>query len=123
MLSKPSADSKMDQALGLCSGLTANDLKKSCTLRPMGWAKAQSKRSLFELQILALLAPFDSPTWLNGNLYQEDNMDMNLIPLVADLLKEGIPIMLYRSVGTTLNLPKLDFFCYPLFPNIFSTNN
>ncbi|KAL6010332.1 hypothetical protein ACLOJK_000763 [Asimina triloba] len=29
--------------------------------------------------------------------YQEDNMDMNLIPLVSSLLKEGIPIMLYSG--------------------------
>ncbi|XVF58199.1 hypothetical protein PTKIN_Ptkin07bG0044800 [Pterospermum kingtungense] len=30
-------------------------------------------------------------------VYQEDNMDMNLIPLVTDLIKEGIPVLLYNG--------------------------
>ncbi|XP_037491693.1 serine carboxypeptidase-like 45 [Jatropha curcas] len=29
-------------------------------------------------------------------VYQEDNLDMNLIPLIAELLKERIPVLLYR---------------------------
>ncbi|KDP45484.1 hypothetical protein JCGZ_09733 [Jatropha curcas] len=30
-------------------------------------------------------------------VYQEDNLDMNLIPLIAELLKERIPVLLYSG--------------------------
>ncbi|EOY20317.1 Serine carboxypeptidase 46 [Theobroma cacao] len=30
-------------------------------------------------------------------VYQEDNLDMNLIPLVSDLIKEAIPVLLYNG--------------------------
>ncbi|KAM7278159.1 hypothetical protein ACFE04_005293 [Oxalis oulophora] len=30
-------------------------------------------------------------------MYQDDNLDMNLIPLVADLIKEGISVLLYSG--------------------------
>ncbi|KAI3928694.1 hypothetical protein MKW98_024295 [Papaver atlanticum] len=31
-------------------------------------------------------------------VYQQDNLDMNLIPLVSNLIRDGIPVMLYRLV-------------------------
>eukprot|EP00268_Persea_americana_P040736 TRINITY_DN404_c0_g1_i8.p1 TRINITY_DN404_c0_g1~~TRINITY_DN404_c0_g1_i8.p1 ORF type:complete len:171 (-),score=32.45 TRINITY_DN404_c0_g1_i8:38-550(-) len=37
--------------------------------------------------------------------YQLENLETNLIPLVAYLLQEGIPVMLYRLVDTTSSFP------------------
>ncbi|XP_059670298.1 serine carboxypeptidase-like 46 isoform X6 [Cornus florida] len=41
--------------------------------------------------------PFHWDFCLGPLVYQEDNLDMNLIPLISDLLKEGIPILLYNG--------------------------
>ncbi|XP_058078157.1 serine carboxypeptidase-like 46 [Magnolia sinica] len=41
--------------------------------------------------------PFRWDFCLGSLVYQEDNMDMNLIPLVSSLLKEGIPIMFFSG--------------------------
>ncbi|KAK7836804.1 serine carboxypeptidase-like 46 [Quercus suber] len=39
--------------------------------------------------------PFSWNFCLGPLEYQEDNLDMNLIPLISDLIRAGIPIMLY----------------------------
>ncbi|XVE83848.1 hypothetical protein DITRI_Ditri16bG0120600 [Diplodiscus trichospermus] len=41
--------------------------------------------------------PFHWDFCLGPLVYQEDNLDMNLIPLVSDLIKEGIPVLLYNG--------------------------
>ena len=45
--------------------------------------------------------------------YQSLNFEINIIPLVAYLLQEGIPIMLYRLVDTTSSfLTQISFSFY-----------
>ncbi|XP_065616303.1 serine carboxypeptidase-like 46 isoform X2 [Quercus suber] len=41
--------------------------------------------------------PFSWNFCLGPLEYQEDNLDMNLIPLISDLIRAGIPIMLYSG--------------------------
>ncbi|KAB2075610.1 hypothetical protein ES319_A07G234300v1 [Gossypium barbadense] len=41
--------------------------------------------------------PFHWDFCLGPLVYQEENIDMNLIPLVSNLIKEGIPVLLYSG--------------------------